>query len=51
MTRKDYEKPTMQVVKLQHTQMLMTSTEGVGAQRSGYGAANQGFEEGDDVWE
>ena len=25
MNRKDYEKPTMQVVKLQHTGMLMTS--------------------------
>lgn len=25
MKRKDYEKPTMMVVKLQHTGMLMTS--------------------------
>ena len=25
MKRKDYERPTMNVVKLQHTQMLMTS--------------------------
>ena len=51
MKRKNYEGPTMNVVKLQHTQMLMVSGEGVGAQRSSYGAANQGFNEGDDVWE
>ena len=51
MKRKNYERPTMNVVKLQHTQMLMVSGEGVGAQRSSYGAANQGFNEGDDVWE
>ena len=51
MKRKNYERPTMKVVKLQHTQMLMVSGEGVGAQRSSYGAANQGFNEGDDVWE
>ena len=37
MKRKDYEKPTMKVVKLQHTGMLMTS--GVEASRSGYGQA------------
>ena len=28
MKRKDYERPTMQVAKLQHTHMLMTSTQG-----------------------
>ena len=39
MNRKDYLKPTMQVVKLQHTQMLMVS--GVEANRSGYGTANE----------
>lgn len=38
MDRKDYKKPTMHVVKLQHTQMLMQS--GVGASRNGYGSAN-----------
>ena len=27
MIRKDYERPTMKVVKLQHTQMLMTSRQ------------------------
>ncbi len=51
MKTKVYQKPTTKVVKLQHTQMLMVSGEGVGAQRSSYGAANQGFNEGDDVWE
>ena len=29
MKRKDYSKPMTQVVKLQHTGMLMTSTQGV----------------------
>lgn len=38
MKRKDYRKPTTQVVKLQHHGMLMES--GVGASRSGYGSAN-----------
>ena len=38
MKRKDYRKPTTQVVKLQHHGMLMES--GVGASRNGYGSAN-----------
>ena len=38
MKKKVYEKPTMQVVKLQHTGMLMQS--GVGATRNGYGSAS-----------
>ena len=37
MKRKDYRKPMMKVVKLQHTQMLMTS--GVESSRSSYGTA------------
>ena len=41
MKRKNYERPTMKVVKLQHHGMLMTSGEGVGAQRSSYGAAQE----------
>ena len=41
MKTKVYQKPTMMVVKLQHTQMLMVSGEGVGAQRSSYGAAQE----------
>ena len=39
MKTKVYQKPTMKVVKLQHTQMLMTS--GVNAMRSGYGTADE----------
>ena len=39
MKRKDYQKPTMNVVKLQHTGMLMTS--GVQSMRSGYGEAQE----------
>ena len=38
MKTKDYMKPTMQVVKLQHTGMLMTS--GVQSERRGYRTAN-----------
>ena len=40
MKRKDYQKPTMQVVELRHHGMLMTSG-GVGAMRSGYGTAEE----------
>lgn len=40
MKRKDYQKPTMKVVKLQHTGMLMTSG-GVKSMRSGYGEAQE----------
>lgn len=40
MKRKDYEKPAMRVVKIMHTEMLMTS--GFGAGRSSYGSANNG---------
>ena len=39
MKTKVYQKPTMKVVQLQHTQMLMTS--GVNAMRSGYGTADE----------
>jgi hypothetical protein len=42
MNKKDYEKPTMRVVKLQHTGMLMTSAQqGVKSERHGYGAADE----------
>jgi hypothetical protein len=37
MKRLVYQEPTMTIVEVQHTQMLMTS--GVGAMRSGYGEA------------
>ena len=43
MKRKDYEKPAMRVVKIQHTGMLMTS--GFGAGRTNYGTANDGLDE------
>ena len=58
MKKKSYLEPTMKVVKLQHTQMLMTS--GVEASRSGYGTANEQTWGGDaavkanrsgDVWD
>ena len=39
MNKKLYEKPTMKVVKIQHTQMLMTS--GVESTRTGYGEAQE----------
>ena len=39
MNRKMYQVPTMKIVKVQHTQMLAAS-DGVNANRSGYGAAN-----------
>ncbi len=40
MKRKDYEKPTMQVVKLQHQTHLMAGS-GVQSMRSGYGEAQE----------
>jgi len=39
MRKEVYQEPTMLIVKLQHTQMLMTS--GVNAMRSGYGTADE----------
>ena len=41
MKKKEYQKPAMRVVKIQHTGMLMTS--GFGASRTNYGTANDGF--------
>lgn len=46
--KKDYQKPTMQVVKLRHAGMLMTS--GVEAMRSGYGTAST-YEGTEETWE
>jgi len=49
MKRKDYQKPTMKVVQLQHqTHLLAGSVE---ATRNGYGVANQGMSEGEDTWD
>ena len=45
MKRKDYEKPAMQVVKIQHTGMLMTSVQGVTSKRGNYGKANEDVDE------
>jgi len=47
MKRKDYEKPAMRVVKIQHTGMLMTSGDGVTSKRSSYGTANDGVSSGE----
>ena len=40
MKRKDYEKPTMQVVQLLHTAILMAGS-GVDSDREDYGDANE----------
>ena len=40
MKRKDYQKPTMKIVKLRHTGMLMTS-DGLNASRGSYSNANK----------
>lgn len=48
MKRKDYQKPTMKVIKLQQQGIICTS-----ATRQGYGTANSGVEESeleDGVW-
>ena len=42
MKKKEYQKPAMRVVKIQHTGMLMTS--GFGAGRGDYGTANDGVD-------
>ena len=45
MKRKDYQEPTMRVVKLHHTGMLMTS--GLQSERNSYGAANSAVSGGE----
>ena len=55
MKRKDYQKPTMNIVKLQQRTMLLTGSV-VDATRDGYGTANEGVNEtlttdGEWVWE
>lgn len=51
MNKKIYQKPTMNIVMLQHTGMLMAS-DGVNASRSSYGSANDGIDglDGDGNW-
>ena len=54
MKKKEYLKPAMRVVKIQHTGMLMTSGDGVTSKRSSYGTANDGVDsselDGDGNW-
>lgn len=47
MNKKNYQKPTMNIVMLQHTGMLMASGDGLGASRSSYGSANDGMDPGE----
>ena len=42
MKRKDYNQPTIKVVKLRATGMLMVSTTSQSASRNNYGTANNG---------
>lgn len=42
MKKKEYQKPAMRVVKIQHSGMLMTSGTGVTSNRTNYGTANDG---------
>ena len=54
MKKKEYLKPAMRVVKIQHTGMLMTSVDGVTSKRRSYGTANDGVDsselDGDGNW-
>lgn len=43
MKRKDYRKPTMQIVKLQHKCQILSGS-GFGASRPNYGTANDGVD-------
>jgi len=53
MKRKDYQKPTMNIVKLQHHCHILAGS--VEASRSGYGTANgdvtETLTDGEWVWE
>ena len=54
MKKKEYLKPAMRVVKIQHTGMLMTSGNRVTSNRTNYGTANDGVDsnelDGDGNW-
>ena len=41
MNKKNYQKPTMNIVMLQHTGMLMASGDSFEARRSSYGSAEE----------
>lgn len=51
MKSKDYQKPTMRIVKLQHRTQLLTGS-GFGATRDDYGRdrTDGGTGSGDEVW-
>ena len=52
MKHRDYMKPTMRVVKLRNSGMLMTSTLGVGATRGAYThGRTSGSGTDEEVWE
>ena len=52
MMKRDYQKPTMKVVQLRHTGMLMGSDlRGFGAQRSSYTYGRTTSTGDEDVWE
>ena len=44
MEKRIYEKPTMQIVELHHTQMLQMSSGGANIKRRSYGVANAGVD-------
>ena len=45
MNKKDYQKPTMTVVKLEHQSHILVTNEGVQAERRGYGTASGDYEQ------
>ncbi len=40
MKRKDYQKPTMQVVKMENKCQILAASQGINASRKSYGEAN-----------
>ena len=44
MKKKEYLKPAMRVVNIQHTGMLLTSGNRVTSKRTNYGKANNGVD-------
>lgn len=41
MQRRSYDAPTMQVIEIQHSQMIMDSGQGVQSVRSNYASGNE----------
>ena len=50
MNKKDYQKPTMKVVQLQHRGMLMVSGDGVSLRGAGVDESNAN-DNGTNIWE